>query len=263
MLVKQAFGKRSTYGLIFFLLRFLSSTLVVVTNLQDTICQLLQTFLCGLVSFGLGCEGKFPGVYTEVSHYVEWIGENIINWEEISLIYLFNKIKPFILSMFNTDKLMFFLSYQPYHINMFNHPLTPEITLTLWVYSLQTPPFSLALFSVCFFWVCQGHQIPFHKWKPWPTKGHQRTKLQILERGCRKKFHSLGLLQQTRIPDESYFQKVKGLSPAVFANVFFALESLTASASIFWISPVSLIQNRLRSNISLEITQVKWVILKI
>ena len=40
---------------------------------------ILQTFLCGLASFGLGCSGAVPGVYTEVSHYVEWIGENVIN----------------------------------------------------------------------------------------------------------------------------------------------------------------------------------------
>lgn len=39
----------------------------------------VQTFLCGLASFGLGCSGAVPGVYTEVSHYVEWIGENVIN----------------------------------------------------------------------------------------------------------------------------------------------------------------------------------------
>ena len=53
---------------------------VTNANFHDTTCQLLQTFLCGLASFGLGCDGEKPGVYTEVSHYVEWIGENVINW---------------------------------------------------------------------------------------------------------------------------------------------------------------------------------------
>ena len=36
------------------------------------------TTVCGLVSFGFGCGvDGFPGVYTEVSYYIEWVDEHI------------------------------------------------------------------------------------------------------------------------------------------------------------------------------------------
>lgn len=34
-------------------------------------------FLIGIVSYGLGCGRKnFPGVYTKVAHYRDWIENN-------------------------------------------------------------------------------------------------------------------------------------------------------------------------------------------
>ena len=40
----------------------------------------VEFFLCGLASFGLGCGvAGIPGVYTEVSYFVDWIADNVID----------------------------------------------------------------------------------------------------------------------------------------------------------------------------------------
>ena len=37
-----------------------------------------QVYLAGVVSWGIGCGGLFhPGVYTEVSYFVDWIAQNM------------------------------------------------------------------------------------------------------------------------------------------------------------------------------------------
>lgn len=33
--------------------------------------------VCGIVSHGIGCGQGFPGVYTDVSYYGEWINETM------------------------------------------------------------------------------------------------------------------------------------------------------------------------------------------
>ena len=33
--------------------------------------------VCGIVSFGYGCSGTLPGVYCEVSNYIQWLNDNM------------------------------------------------------------------------------------------------------------------------------------------------------------------------------------------
>ena len=42
-----------------------------------------EVYLCGIVSFGVGCKSGVPGIYTDVSKYYEWIQEHISAAEQI------------------------------------------------------------------------------------------------------------------------------------------------------------------------------------
>ena len=41
-----------------------------------------ERFLCGIVSFGVGCMTRLPGIYTDVSKYYDWIMKHIHAWSQ-------------------------------------------------------------------------------------------------------------------------------------------------------------------------------------
>lgn len=52
--------------------------------LQTTETILNPAKLVGVVSFGIGCGGHVPRIYTRVAHYIDWIGEYVWPNNEIS-----------------------------------------------------------------------------------------------------------------------------------------------------------------------------------
>ena len=40
-------------------------------------CNGEKATLVGLVSFGIGCASGYPGVYTNIANFIDWIKDNV------------------------------------------------------------------------------------------------------------------------------------------------------------------------------------------